>query len=35
LGRSLMLSARQRDNAGLEQFLMQEFFEDPLRPPPP
>ena len=34
LGRSLMLSARPRDNAGLEEFLMQEFFEDPLRPPP-
>ena len=30
LGRSLMLSARQRDTAGLEEFLMREFFpEDP------
>jgi hypothetical protein len=35
LGRSLMLSARGRDNAGLEDFLMLEFFEDPKRPPPP
>lgn len=33
LGRSLTLSARDRDNAGLEQFLMQEFFpEDPRVP---
>jgi hypothetical protein len=33
LGRSLWLSARARDNAGLEQFLMQEFFpEDPRVP---
>lgn len=28
LGRSITLSARQRDNAGLEDFLMTEFFED-------
>jgi hypothetical protein len=34
LGRSVRLSARPRDNAGLEEFLMLEFFEDPLRPPP-
>jgi hypothetical protein len=34
LGRSLMLSARPKDNAGLEDFLMLEFFDDPLRPPP-
>ena len=34
LGRSMMLSARPRDNAGLEEFLMLEFFDDPLRPPP-
>ncbi len=34
LGRNLMLSARQRDNAGLEEFLMREFFDDPRRPPP-
>ena len=26
LGRSLTLSSRQRDNAGLEDFMMQEFF---------
>ena len=26
LGRNIMLSARQRDNAGLEDFMMQEFF---------
>lgn len=32
LGRSLMLSARTRDNAGLEDFLMTEFFGDPRRP---
>ena len=30
LGRNITLSARQRDNAGLEEFLMREFFpEDP------
>ncbi len=34
LGRNVTLSARQRDNASLEQFLMLEFFEDPRRPPP-
>ena len=34
LGKSLMLSARPRDNAGLEEFMMLEFFGDPLRPPP-
>ena len=34
LGRSMLLSARPRDNAGLEEFLMLEFFEDPLRPAP-
>lgn len=28
LGRSLMLSSRQRDNAGLEDFMMREFFEE-------
>jgi len=28
LGRNIMLSARQRDNAGLEDFMMQEFFRD-------
>jgi hypothetical protein len=27
LGRSVRLSARQRDNADLEAFLMREFFE--------
>lgn len=32
LGRSLTLSARPRDQAGLEDFLMREFFEDPRRP---
>ena len=32
LGRSMMLSARARDNAGLEAFLLQEFFDDPRRP---
>lgn len=32
LGRHLMLSARARDNAGLEDFLMREFFGDPGRP---
>jgi hypothetical protein len=35
LGRNLMLSARPRDNSGLEEFLMREFFEDPRRPQPP
>jgi outer membrane biosynthesis protein TonB len=34
LGKSLMLSARPRDNAGLEEFMMLEFFGDPQRPPP-
>jgi hypothetical protein len=34
LGRNLTLSARARDNAGLEEFLMREFFDDPRRPPP-
>ena len=28
LGRTITLSARQRDNAGLEEFMMNEFFED-------
>lgn len=28
LGRSLTLSSRQRDNAGLEDFMMREFFEE-------
>jgi hypothetical protein len=28
LGRSLTLSARARDNAGLEEFMMQEFYDD-------
>lgn len=31
LGRSLTLSARARDNAGLEDFMMHEFFNDPRR----
>lgn len=31
LGRNITLSARPRDNAGLEDFLMQEFFGDPRR----
>jgi hypothetical protein len=31
LGRQLTLSARQKDNAELEAFLMQEFFSDPRR----
>ncbi len=34
LGRSLMLSARARDNPGLEEFMLREFFDDPNRPPP-
>jgi hypothetical protein len=29
LGRQLTLSARQKDNAELEAFLMQEFFSEP------
>ncbi|MBE0627229.1 MAG: hypothetical protein IH606_20715 [Burkholderiales bacterium] len=29
LGRSLSLSARERDNAGLEEFMLREFFSDP------
>jgi hypothetical protein len=29
LGRNVTLSARQSDNAGLEDFLMQEFFDNP------
>ncbi len=32
LGRNLALSARLGDNAGLEEFLLLEFFEDPRRP---
>lgn len=28
LGRSLTLSARARDNAGLEEFMLQEFYDD-------
>jgi hypothetical protein len=32
LDRSLTLSARPMDNAGLEDFMMREFFGDPLRP---
>ena len=28
LGRSLLLSARARDNAGLEEFMLREFFAD-------
>jgi hypothetical protein len=32
LGRSLMLSARARDNAGLEEFMLREFFADPRLP---
>lgn len=32
LGRSVTLSARARDNAGLEDFLMTEFFGNPRRP---
>ena len=32
LGRTLTLSARPRDQAGLEDFLMQEFFAGPGRP---
>jgi hypothetical protein len=32
LGRNVNLSARQRDNGGLEDFLMLEFFEDDHRP---
>jgi len=32
LGRSLTLSARARDNAGLEDFMMREFFTDPRLP---
>jgi len=31
LGRSLKLSARLRDNAGLEEFLLREFFDAPPR----
>ncbi len=31
LGRSVMLSARARDNAGLEEFMLREFFDD-MRP---
>ncbi len=34
LGRNISLSARPRDNAGLEDFLMVEFFGDPRRPQP-
>jgi hypothetical protein len=32
LGRDVMLSARPRDNAGLEDFLMREFFDGPRQP---
>jgi len=32
LNRNVTLSARQRDTAGLEDFLMKEFFGDPRRP---
>ena len=32
LGRSLTLSARAADNAGLEEFMMKEFFDDPRQP---
>jgi len=32
LGRVLMLSARARDNAGLEDFMLREFFDDPRAP---
>ena len=31
LGRNVTLSARPRDNAELEDFIMQEFFADPRR----
>lgn len=31
LNRTLTLSARPRDNAGLEDFMMREFFDDPRR----
>jgi hypothetical protein len=33
LGRNVNLSARLEDDAGLQAFLMKEFFEDPDRPP--
>jgi hypothetical protein len=33
LGRNVTLSARLADNAGLEEFLMREFFDDPRRVP--
>jgi hypothetical protein len=33
LGRNVTLSARVADNAGLEEFLMHEFFDDPRRVP--
>ncbi len=33
LGRQLTLSARARDNAELEAFMMQEFFYDVRNPP--
>jgi outer membrane biosynthesis protein TonB len=33
LGRSLMLSARARDNSGLEDFMMREFFSEERRVP--
>ena len=32
LGRSLPLSARARNNAGLEDFMLREFFDDPRVP---
>jgi hypothetical protein len=34
LNRNVTLSARARDNSGLEEFMMREFFGDPRRPPP-
>ena len=32
LGRNVSLSARARDNEGLEEFLLREFFDDPRQP---
>lgn len=34
LGRSIKLSARLRDSAGLEAFMLREFFDAPLRRQP-
>ena len=34
LGRNVSLSARPADDAGLEDFLMKEFFDEERRPPP-